>query len=327
MHKVIVIGAAVVDVLIKSKSLKVIKGHNVPGGVAMCEVLGGKIDGEDGELETGGGGTNVSVGLHRLGEAVKLVSRIGGDETASLIVRKMELETVDISMLQKGPGKTGLSAVLVSSDGGRSVVTYRGESAKIDINDIDWNEIKKADWIQISSLGGDIDLLEDLVMFAVDNGIKIGVNPGKGEIAHKERLLKMIPKFDFFNVNRMEASILLGVDFDNEKDLIKGLVDRGSRLLAVTDGKRGASVVLNRRWIKMEAFPNKSIDDTGAGDAFVSGAVHAVLSYMNLEDIVKMGLANGGSVVTKLGAKGGLLYKNDMEKWLKKKPVTTEEWI
>lgn len=327
MHKVIVVGAAVVDVLIKSQSLKVVKAHNVPGGVAICEMLGGKIEGEDGELETGGGGTNVSVGLRRLGESVKLVSRVGDDQTAELIRMKMKQEFVDITMLQSGRGKTGLSAVLVASDGGRSIMTYRGESSEIEVASIAWDEIKKAEWIQISSLGGNIDLLEDIVLFAERNGIRMGVNPGKGEIAHKDRLIKLLPKFDFFNVNRMEASILLDEDFENEKNLVRGLVDKGVKLLAITDGKRGAGVVHEKRWLRMDAFPNKSIDDTGAGDAFVSGAVSAILNGGDLENIVKTGLANGGSVVTKLGAKNGLLRGTDIEKWLKKKLRMTEEYL
>lgn len=327
MHKVIVIGAAVVDVLIQSKSLKVVKGHNVPGGVAMCEVLGGKIEGENGCLETGGGGSNVATGLRRLGESVKLISRIGNDAAGELILNKMNTESVDTSMVQKGDGKTGLSAVLVSVDGGRSIVTYRGESGVIQESDLNWDEIKKADWIQISSLGGDIGLLEDLVGFATTNGVKIGVNPGKGEISHKDRLLKILPNIDFFNVNRMEAGMLLGISFENEKELIVGLANSGVRMLAMTDGKRGASMVVNRRWIKMDAYSNKSVDDTGAGDAFVSGAVSGILQYKNLETIVMMGLANGGGVVTKLGAKDGLLYKRDMDKWLSRKLKMIEEWV
>jgi len=99
------------------------------------------------------------------------------------------------------------------------------------------------------------------------------------------------------------------------------------RLLMITDGNRGAGVGEKGRWIKMDAFPNKSIDDTGAGDAFVSGAVAGLLQGRSAEEALKMGLANGGSVVMKLGAKEGLLYKNEMEKWMRKKLKTVEEMI
>jgi|WetSurMetagenome_2_1015567.scaffolds.fasta_scaffold76706_2 ribokinase len=327
MQKVIVIGAAVVDVLLKSKDLHVIKSHQVEGGVAMCEVLGGKIEADDGILASGGGGTNVAVGLHRLGEAVKMISRVGDDDLSEMLIKQLEKENVDLTMLQKTKGKTGLSAVLVAADGSRSIVTYRGESGEIEKDEIDWEGLAKADWIQISSLGGEMELLEDLVAFALDRGIKVGLNPGKKELQQKERILKLLPKLDLFNVNRMEAAEFWSGEFDNEKELIKKFAETGCRQVAVTDGKRGASICEKGRWIKMEAFPNKSIDDTGAGDAFVSGAVAGLLQNRSIEEVLKMGLANGGSVVTELGAKTGLLYKNEMEKWLKKKLKVVEENI
>lgn len=327
MHKVVVVGAAVVDTLVRSKSLKVVKGHNLPGGVAMCEMLGGKIEAEDGIIESGGGGTNVSVGLRRLGQSVKIITRIANDEAGQIVRRSLEQNQVDLSMMQEGEGKTGLSTVLVASDGSRSIVTYRGESSVIESGEVDWDEVRKADWLQVSSLGGEIGFLEDLLNFALEKGIKIGVNPGKGEIKERDRLMKMMPKFDFFNVNRMEASMLMGIEFENERLIVKGLADMGLKLAAVTDGKRGASLLRNRRWIKMDAFPYKSIDDTGAGDAFVSGAVAGIVDNRSMEMVLKMGLANGGSVVKQLGAKAGLLNCEEMERLIEKKLMMVEEWI
>ncbi len=325
MQKVVVVGAAVVDVLLKSKSLRVMKSHQIEGGVAMCEVLGGKIEAENGVLVSGGGGTNVAVGLHRLGEAVKMISRVGNDDLSEVLVRQLEKENIDLSSLQKTKGKTGLSAVLVANDGGRSIVTYRGESGEIERGEIDWEMIKKADWIQISSLGGEMNLLEDLVAFALEHGIRIGINPGKKELVEKERLKLLLSKFDLFVVNRMEASEFWEDKFDDEEIMVKKFAKAGTKLLMITDGKRGAGVCEKGRWIKMEAYPNKSIDDTGAGDAFVSGVVAGLLSGKKVQEALKMGLANGGSVVGKLGAKDGLLYKNDMDRWLKKKLKTVEE--
>ncbi len=327
MKKVVVIGAAVVDVLLKSKALKVVKGHEVPGGMAICEMVGGKMEAEESLVTSGGGGTNVAVGLHRLGEAVKMISRIGSDDLAEVMVKQLKREDVDLSMVQTGKGQTGLSMVLVSSDGERSIVTHRAESGLIDSREIDWNELKKADWIQISSLGGEITFLEDLVSFAIENGIRIGINPGKKELDEKERLIKLLPKVDLFNVNRMEASQLLGMNYDDEKEMVKKLVDLGVRTLVITDGKRGASLVVNRRWLKMDTFEVTPVDDTGAGDAFVSGVVAGILQEKMPEEILKMGLANGSSQVTKIGAKDGLLYKRDMEKWMGKKLKMVEELI
>jgi len=259
-----------------------------------------------------------------LGHSVKVLTRIGTDDLANLITAKLREENINLELVQYGNGKTGLSAVLVADGGGRSIITYRGESGLIASREVNWNEIEKADWIQVSSLGGNIELLEDLVSFANLKKIGIGINPGKGELDHKDRIISLLPKINFMNVNRMEASILWGVDFDNEEEIMKRFAESKSIMVAVTDGKRGASILKDGKWIKMAAYPNKSIDDTGAGDAFVSGAVYGILDGRPIEDVLKMGLANGGSTVMVLGAKDGLLYKDDMEKWIKKQLKSVE---
>ena len=140
-------------------------------------------------------------------------------------------------------------------------------------------------------------------------------------------MLRLLPKIDLFNVNRMEAAEFWGGNFEEEEVLVGKFVKAGTRLLMITDGDRGAGVWKGGKWIKMEAYPNKSIDDTGAGDAFVSGVVAGLLQGRTAEEVLKMGLANGGSVVTRLGAKDGLLYKKEMEKWMKRKLKTVEETL
>jgi ribokinase len=325
MHRVITIGAATIDCLMKSKSLKVAKSHETPGGLAMCEVIGGKMEAEEGLLTTGGGGTNVAVGLRRLGQSVKVISRVGNDDLAEMVVKKLSSENVNSDLMQYGTGRTGLSTILVAENGGRSIITYRGESGNINGSEINWSEVEKAEWIQISSLGGNIELLEDLVKFADSKKIKVGLNPGKAELDQKEKIIKLLPHINFINLNKMEAATLWNVDFEDEKLMMQKFISNGSLIIAITDGKRGASMVEKNKWIKMTAFPNKSVDDTGAGDAFVSGAVTGILNGNNLAEILKMGLANGGSAVTVLGAKEGLLHTANMQRYLVKQLKTIEE--
>jgi len=327
MKKVVTIGAAVVDVTLKSNSLRVIKGHNMPGGEAICEMLGGKLEAEDGAFSVGGGATNVAVGLKRLGESVKTITRLGDDYLAEFVLKELGEEGVGVEMVQRAKGKTGMSVVLVAGDGGRSIVTYRGESGDIDGEKIDWQLLTGVDWIQISSLGGQIGLLEDLVSFANEHKIGIGVNPGKKELEHKERLRKIVSRVDFFNVNRMEASELWEVKFEEEKGIVEKFVEFSKGIVAVTDGKRGASLLKENRWLRMTAFKDKSIDDTGAGDAFVSGAVAGILKDKDMETVLKMGLANGGAEVRILGAKEGLLHEKDMEKKVSKQLMMVEEFV
>jgi sugar/nucleoside kinase (ribokinase family) len=326
MQRIVVIGASVMDVLMKSSQFKIVKNSTVHGGVALCEVLGGKIEAEEGLMTSGGGGSNVSVGLKRLGEAVKMITKVGEDKMGKIFIDEMNSYQIDLSMVQSGSKNTGVSTVLINGDGQRSIITFRGESLKIDSEKIDWEQIVNADWVQISSLGGRMDLLEDTINFCFEKGIKVGLNPGRAEI-ESGKLWRLLPKVEALIVNRSEASIICGMVFEKEADIFKKISECGSRVIAITDGKNGAALIRSGKWVKMDTFPNKSVDDTGAGDAFVSGFVEGLINYVSDEKMLKMGLANGSSVVTKMGAKVGLLSKDEMEKWMKKKLKTVEGWI
>lgn len=328
MKKVLCVGSATIDILVRSTDLRVMKSHQVPGGVAIAEVYGGKTEAEEMVMETGGSGTNVAVGLARLGFAATTLAAMGDDWMKERIIANLKLEGVDTSFIQVlNEAETAMSVVLVAADGGRSILTHRGASAKIDSNKIDWEKVATADWLQIGPLGGNMALADDLVRFASTKKIPIGWNPGKTELAERERMLRLLPKVDLFILNRMEASLFLRHPYEEMKELGRKLLALGGKRTVVTDGKRGAGVAEEGRWFIAGAFKTKSVDDTGAGDAFISGMVAGILAGKDLVVALKMGLANGASEVTALGAKSGLLRKREMAKWLRRRLRIIEEKI
>jgi len=311
---------------VQSNDFRVMKSHQVPGGVALAEVYGGKTEAQNISLQTGGAGTNVAVGLSRLGCIVSTISRVGDDWMKDLLLNHLVAEGVDTSLIQVGKGeKTGMSVVLVASDGGRSIITFRGASKEITSNQISWEKVATADWIQVAALGGNMALLEDIVEYAKENKIRVGWNPGKGELGMRERMIKMMPKIDLLILNKMEASILLNHPYSEMKSMAEKISKMGVNKVVITDGKRGAGILEGGRWTGSVAFRTKSVDDTGAGDAFVAGLISGILQNKEFSICLKMGLANGASQVTKLGAKDGLLRKSEMGKWLRRRLKIIEE--
>lgn len=326
MKKVLCVGSAVMDILVQSADLRVMKSHLVPGGVALAEVYGGKTEAQNISLQTGGAGTNVAVGLSRLGLVCASLARVGDDWMKDLVLNDLKSEGVDTSMLQIGKGgKTGMSVVLVAADGGRSIITYRGAARDLNSAEINWGKISSADWIQIAALGGNMALVEDLVSFARKEKIQVGWNPGRGELLQKDRVLRILPKIDLLILNRMEAAQLVRHPYEEMKEMAVKISSFGVKKVVITDGKRGAGVMAEGIWTSAPAFKTKSVDDTGAGDAFTAGMVAGILGDKDLSSSLKMGLANGASEVTSLGAKTGLLRKNEMTKWLRKRLKIIEE--
>jgi sugar/nucleoside kinase (ribokinase family) len=68
----------------------------------------------------------------------------------------------------------------------------------------------------------------------------------------------------------------------------------------------------------MEAFKVKMVDQTGAGDGFGCGFISGLIKGFDLEKALHLGVANGASVVGKIGAKEGLLKETEVNFWLEK---------
>ena len=61
---------------------------------------------------------------------------------------------------------------------------------------------------------------------------------------------------------------------------------------------------------------------TAAGDAFIGGFASALLQDKSLEEAVRYGCACGALATTKFGAQPSLPTKEDVERFLRQRPIT-----
>ncbi len=324
--EVVTIGSAVLDIAVKSKDFKVMKSHEIEGGVGLCEVYGGKTEVDSMEMAVGGGGTNTAVSLSVKGVRVGCVAKIGTGDVGDMIRRRLKNWGLDSRMLiEAEDGHSAMSTVLVAPDGGRSILTYRGVSKEIESKEINWKKVKKADWIMVTSLGGNMSLMEDIVYFAKKNDIKVFWNPGKNELSKAMRLRKIAQEVSVLVMNRMEFAELMGVSFEDQLEIDRGAVGFGPGHLVITEGKRGSVVYKDDRKVKVGAFKSDGVDETGAGDAYGSGLLYGLYKGWDFGKAMKAGAANAAGVVKKIGAKNGLLDEKEIDKWIEKDLKVVEE--
>lgn len=309
MKKIISIGSALVDILIHSKDFKVRKMKN---DVFLCQTYGSKIELDGWQMLTGGGGTNTAVGFARLGLDSSVIAEMGVDFMADIIERDLKNNKVNTSLLIKeAKEKTGGSAILVGADGGRTIMINRGASAMLDDFDVSEEQIRECDWFHLSSINGQLNTLKHIFTIAKKNDLSFSFNPGKKEL---ELIQKGILKLNFPNckiliINLQEWRMIKS----QQKEILENI-----ETVIVTDGKNGGQVFSKTEPnFKYDAQSKKSIDDTGAGDAFCVGLVSAYLNGKNLNEAVLWGSFNASSVVEQMGAKTGLLTKSEMENQLR----------
>jgi ribokinase len=314
-YDVVTIGAATLDIFMRSDKFKVVKSADIPGGVAMCEVYGGKMEVEEVQIMSGGGATNTAVSFAKKDLKTAVIAEMGNDPQSLLIHKDLEEAQVDTRFLvQEADETTAVSVVLIADDGGRSIMVYRGAAGMLSETDLPLENVESR-WIHISSLGGSIPLLKQVLTIARSKNMRISLNPGLKEISQKEALIPLLSMVEILFLNRDEAAELFSLDVSNESVWRSTEPCPGARVTVVTDGPRGGKASIEGKVTFFEARKTgKVIDTTGAGDAFASGMVSGVLYGKTYEQSLEWGISNATAILSKVGAKRGLLTLSEINR-------------
>lgn len=316
MYDIVVIGSATRDAFFKSRDFRVREQLESKTGKEMCLELGAKIAIPEVIFTTGGGGTNIATTLARQGFKTACISRVADDVSGGEIKKELKQEGIG-DFLQIDPiRKTAYSLILVTEEGERTILEFRGANDYLSEREIDWKKLKmnKSGWLYLDSLAGNKEILSQAIKWAKDNNLKIAFNPGKSEINFGKELQQYLNEIDIFILNEDEAAIVAGIKYETKKEeeifseldkAVKGIVvmSKGPRGVVVSDGKNRYSA----------GIPDSPvIDRTGAGDAFGSGFVSGYIqSNGGIAYAIQLGTANATSVVQYFGAKKGILKKGD----------------
>ena len=305
-YDVVTFGSAILDVFLESPDFQIVKPVKNSFSQSFLQIpYGVKSEVENLVMTSGGGGTNTAVGFSRLGLKSAVVARCGWDFAGKIIRTEIKKEKVSDQFLAQQEGeKTDYSTILVGPDGNRTILVWRG-GTRLENQMIDWSSLNSF-WFYISSLEGNLDLLAEIIGFAQKNHIKVALNPGKREIKEKESLKKLL-NVDVLLLNQEEAKLLGDLSFLKKT------------IIALTEGEKGIKFFDPQKgWGEMEAFKVKMVDQTGAGDGFGCGFVSGLFKGFDLGKALRLGVANGASVVGKIGAKEGLLKEMEANFWLEK---------
>lgn len=300
--KIICIGAAVQDVFLLGKIFTPEKEEN---GYFNEFKLGSKNDVEQVIFSTGGGATNAAVTFARQGFHAYYMGKVGNDVAGMAILDALHGDDIDTSLVRisRDTG-TGYSVLLLAPSGERTILTYRGASTHYDPRVNDFHD-SRADWIYLSSFEGNFDALETIFEYAAKHDIKVAMNPGKKELEHTVRLRELLPRLAVLSANKEEMMMLFPGDTTTE------LAKNASEVVPVvivTDGPKGAAACNRQKIVRAGVYENVPVvDRTGAGDAFSSGFVAMIAKGETLEHAVRFASANSTSVVSKIGAKAGII--------------------
>jgi sugar/nucleoside kinase (ribokinase family) len=300
------IGAAVQDVFLShSDEFKPVSDKSVHEQFMRLE-LGAKADVNNINFTTGGGATNAAVTFARQGLHSQFMGTIGHDPAGQAVLDDLDKEGVDASQVSYSKKySTGYSVLLLAPSGERTILTYRGASTHYDDKLFDLTDCD-ADWLYISTMTGNMEILNKIFTQAKSLGIKIMFNPGKGELKQVSKLKSLLEDVDILSVNREEMQTI--VEGETLEELARHAMNYVP-VVIVSDGPNGVVATDGKTIVRAGMYEDVPVADrTGAGDAFGSGFLSQWVLGKGLRQSIIFASANSTSLVAKIGAKTGILH-------------------
>ncbi len=334
-------GSITLDTFLKpSESIKISNEENFHFPV------GDKIQVESIFKSCGGSAANTSIGFSKMGFQSAAFGFIGDDEVGNYILNVLETNNVrrDFLTIRKN-SPSSFSMVLTTPEGRRTIFHYKNPKEDFEPHHLLKAPITKAVYVGHVSEKSE-DMICSIPKWKKQGGCFFAWNPGETQIQKGfKAFAEILPHTDLLIMNKEEAAKFSGESFvlrerskftekelgkhviiENEfqprrlfdvRNIAQKLLKTGIKTLVITDAKRGAQLFDQKGNHFYVAAPDVDIQSTlGAGDAFSVGFISAVLKDQSIENQLRWGTLNAGSVIQKFGAQKGQLTLSVLKKLL-----------
>lgn len=323
---VLSVGDTVIDAFIKLLDDQAVSFEN-DHGRWLAMPFGQKLPFDHAEVIEGvGNAANASVSFARFGLTSGLVANVGNDKYGRDIVEALHRENVDTRFVHANPGKATNYHYVLWYKEERTILIKHEEY------DYEWPRFRGGDipaWIYFSSISKNaLGYHDEMAEWLQENpGVKLAFQPGTFQIdAGTERLAGIYQRTEVLLLNREEAAEVARGDAENLHDLFDRLHALGPKIVVITDGPDGAYASDGQSRFKMPPYPDPAppLERTGAGDAFSSAFVAALIKGNTIEGALQWAPINSMNVVQHVGAQAGLLTEDQVEELLRKAPASYE---
>jgi ribokinase len=231
---------------------------------------GETIFGQKFDLGFGGKGANQAVAARLCGADVFMVARVGSDLFGPATIENFKRLGIDTTHVKQVEGlSSGVAPIFVEPDGQNRILVVKGANDALKPADVDAaaETLKAADCI-VLQFEIPLETVYYTIGFAQKHRIRCILNPAPGQPIDMSALADL----DYFIPNESEAETITGMgvrNVEDAKNCAEKLLASGIRRVIVTLGAKGSLLAGRGVSEHLPAFAVKSIDSTGAGDAFI----------------------------------------------------------
>ena len=231
---------------------------------------GETIFGDSFDLGFGGKGANQAVASRLCGAEVFMVARVGGDLFGPATIENFKKQGIDPTHVKQLQGvSSGVAPIFVEPSGQNRILVVKGANDRLMPADVEAaaDTLKSVDCM-VLQFEIPLETVYYSVRFAREKGIRCIVNPAPAQPVD----LKALDGLDYFVPNESETETITGMpvrNLDDAKKCAEKLLTEGMKRVIITLGASGSLLASRDAMEHVAPFQVKSIDSTGAGDAFI----------------------------------------------------------
>lgn len=308
MNKIICVGNAVVDIIVKNGP-----GRTPDGMTQFAETI---------NMYAGGDAVNEAIALAAMENDVRLHTVIGDDALGNAflsIVGGLGLRTDGI--VKDTEHATTATVVTVEAGGEHGCMTLKDGAAgnmrySTDIFDIDFEGAKVVSVASLFWSRGqrDKDLAGLLAKAKAAGAVTVADMVLDQSQMSLEDIGEAMKQIDYLVPSFHEASYFTGKDTPEE--IAEEFHRRGVKNVVLKMGEKGVFASAGGQTYRVKTMAEKVVDTLGGGDNFVAGFIAGLADGLELSEALLFGSAAAAIAIGQYGANGAIKNKRQVEEYL-----------
>ena len=272
---------------------------------------GGKLDASHIIFQGGGPIPNVMVGLARFGLKTGIITALGDDYAGKINMQEIVKDRVSKEFIVTKRGQRSDAAIgfIETGSGRRTIALHRG--ARLTPRDIDTSHLPHPQLVHLD--GRDLPACIKLARWAKWIGAVVTFDIG----SIRNDVSPIFPLVDHLIVADSYAFPFTMTG--TARKAIQKLSQLCHGTIVVTEGINGSTGFENGEFTTYGAYKVKNVDTTGAGDAFHTGYIYALLHGEPMQARLRLGAATAALKCTQPGARTGIPTLAQVRSFLKRK--------
>ena len=259
--------------------------------------VGETVTGNDFQTTFGGKGANQAVASARLGGDVSMVGTVGSDVFGNQLIQNLADNGVLTNDVERVTEKPSGSAHITIADGDNSIVYIPGANNEMTVARIEQlKETLLTAAIVIVQNELPQPVIDEIITFCFENGIKTIYNPAPARVVATE----ILEKATYFTPNESEFHQLFP-----DLTITEGLEKYPNQLI-LTMGSKGVYFNDGEKEVQIPSYKVVPVDTTGAGDTFNGAFAVALSKGMSVQSSIQFGNLAASLSIQKMGAQGGM---------------------